>query len=174
MAAQAPWVGVIMGSRTDWDTLGPACELLDELAVPYEARIVSAHDGEKQQRYPDQRSFQHAAWSNVAQIKTDEDRNRNRREHGRGSPGTVLHRIHDDEPEHCDQDQHDHERADDRRVATDRTELIASHLPEAPPVSSRREKQDRHVLHAAAEHGADENPYRAGKKPELRRERRAD
>ena len=43
MAAQAPWVGVIMGSRTDWDTLGPACELLDELAVPYEARVVSAH-----------------------------------------------------------------------------------------------------------------------------------
>ena len=43
MAAQAPWVGVIMGSRTDWDTLGPACEILDELAVPYDARVVSAH-----------------------------------------------------------------------------------------------------------------------------------
>ena len=43
MAAQAPWVGVIMGSRSDWETLGPACELLDELGVPYEANIVSAH-----------------------------------------------------------------------------------------------------------------------------------
>ena len=43
MAANAPWVGVIMGSRSDWDTLGPACELLDALEVPYEASIVSAH-----------------------------------------------------------------------------------------------------------------------------------
>ena len=43
MAARAPWVGVIMGSRSDWDTLGPACELLDDLEVPYEASVVSAH-----------------------------------------------------------------------------------------------------------------------------------
>ncbi len=32
-----------MGSRTDWETLAPAAELLRELGVPHEARIVSAH-----------------------------------------------------------------------------------------------------------------------------------
>ncbi len=38
-----PLVGVIMGSKTDYPHLAPACELLDELQVPYEARVVSAH-----------------------------------------------------------------------------------------------------------------------------------
>ena len=39
----APLVGVIMGSRSDYDHLAPACELLAELGVPYETRVVSAH-----------------------------------------------------------------------------------------------------------------------------------
>ena len=38
-----PVVGVIMGSKSDYEHLAPACSLLDELSVPYEARIVSAH-----------------------------------------------------------------------------------------------------------------------------------
>jgi 5-(carboxyamino)imidazole ribonucleotide mutase len=38
-----PLVGVIMGSRSDWDTMKHACEALDDLAVPYETRVVSAH-----------------------------------------------------------------------------------------------------------------------------------
>ena len=39
----APWVGVIMGSRSDRSHLGPACDLLAELEIPYEERVVSAH-----------------------------------------------------------------------------------------------------------------------------------
>jgi 5-(carboxyamino)imidazole ribonucleotide mutase len=38
-----PVVGVIMGSRSDWDTLRHAVETLDELAVSAETRVVSAH-----------------------------------------------------------------------------------------------------------------------------------
>jgi 5-(carboxyamino)imidazole ribonucleotide mutase len=38
-----PLVGVIMGSKSDYEHLSPACSLLEELSVPYEARIVSAH-----------------------------------------------------------------------------------------------------------------------------------
>jgi 5-(carboxyamino)imidazole ribonucleotide mutase len=38
-----PLVGVIMGSRSDWETLRHAADTLDELAVPYEVRVVSAH-----------------------------------------------------------------------------------------------------------------------------------
>jgi 5-(carboxyamino)imidazole ribonucleotide mutase len=38
-----PIVGVIMGSRSDLEHLQPARALLDELAIPHEARIVSAH-----------------------------------------------------------------------------------------------------------------------------------
>ena len=36
-------MGVIMGSRSDWDTMRHAVETLDELGVPSETRVVSAH-----------------------------------------------------------------------------------------------------------------------------------
>jgi len=36
-------VGIIMGSQSDWSTMKRAAEILDELGVAYEARIVSAH-----------------------------------------------------------------------------------------------------------------------------------
>jgi len=36
-------VGIIMGSQSDWSTMREAATVLDELGVPYEARIVSAH-----------------------------------------------------------------------------------------------------------------------------------
>ncbi len=36
-------VGIIMGSQSDWPTMRHAAEVLDELDVPYETRIVSAH-----------------------------------------------------------------------------------------------------------------------------------
>ena len=38
-----PIVGVVMGSASDWPTLQHAARLLEELGVPYEARVVSAH-----------------------------------------------------------------------------------------------------------------------------------
>src|SRR5436190_17757750 len=38
-----PLVGIIMGSRSDWDTLRHAAEMLDRLGVAYEVRVVSAH-----------------------------------------------------------------------------------------------------------------------------------
>jgi 5-(carboxyamino)imidazole ribonucleotide mutase len=40
---QAPRVGLIMGSQSDWSTLRHAAAVLDELAIPHEDRIVSAH-----------------------------------------------------------------------------------------------------------------------------------
>ncbi len=38
-----PHVGLIMGSKSDWDTMKAAAEVLDALGVAYEAKIVSAH-----------------------------------------------------------------------------------------------------------------------------------
>ena len=38
-----PKVGLIMGSQSDWPTMKEAASILEELGVPYEARIVSAH-----------------------------------------------------------------------------------------------------------------------------------
>ena len=38
-----PRVAVIMGSRSDWETLSAACEALDKLGVDYHCEVVSAH-----------------------------------------------------------------------------------------------------------------------------------
>ncbi|MEZ5773518.1 MAG: 5-(carboxyamino)imidazole ribonucleotide mutase [Hyphomicrobiaceae bacterium] len=43
MHSPDPLVGVIMGSQSDWQTMRRAAEVLTELLVPHETRIVSAH-----------------------------------------------------------------------------------------------------------------------------------
>ena len=40
---QKPLVGVIMGSRSDWETMRHAAEILEQFGVPHEKHIVSAH-----------------------------------------------------------------------------------------------------------------------------------
>jgi 5-(carboxyamino)imidazole ribonucleotide mutase len=39
----ANFVGVIMGSKSDWETMKHACEILEQLEIPYEKKVVSAH-----------------------------------------------------------------------------------------------------------------------------------
>jgi 5-(carboxyamino)imidazole ribonucleotide mutase len=39
----AVWVGVVIGSKTDYEYLSPACEILSEFQIPYETRVLSAH-----------------------------------------------------------------------------------------------------------------------------------
>ena len=50
----APLVGIVMGSRSDWETMQHAASLLEQLGVSHEVRVVSAH------RTPD-RLFEYAA-----------------------------------------------------------------------------------------------------------------
>ncbi|MCK5392262.1 MAG: 5-(carboxyamino)imidazole ribonucleotide mutase [Deltaproteobacteria bacterium] len=42
-SSQKPVVGIIMGSQSDWKTMENAAQILDELKIKYESRIVSAH-----------------------------------------------------------------------------------------------------------------------------------
>ncbi len=43
MDAEHVDIGIIMGSRSDWDTMKHAAEILDRLEIPHERRVVSAH-----------------------------------------------------------------------------------------------------------------------------------
>ena len=43
MSSASPVVGIIMGSQSDWPTMQHAAQVLDELKVSYEKRIISAH-----------------------------------------------------------------------------------------------------------------------------------
>src|SRR6266436_6086953 len=47
-SSEAPLVGVIMGSKSDWEYMSAAAEVMEELKVSHEVRILSAH------RTPDQ------------------------------------------------------------------------------------------------------------------------
>jgi 5-(carboxyamino)imidazole ribonucleotide mutase len=47
-------IGIIMGSRSDWDALAPTRDTLAELGIPYDARVLSAH------RMPDE-TFEYAS-----------------------------------------------------------------------------------------------------------------
>lgn len=38
-----PEIGIIMGSTSDWETMKHACDILEELKIPYEKKVVSAH-----------------------------------------------------------------------------------------------------------------------------------
>jgi len=39
----APLVGIVMGSKSDWETMREASDVLDRFGVPHESRVVSAH-----------------------------------------------------------------------------------------------------------------------------------
>ena len=43
MTNSSPLVGVVMGSRSDWETMSAAADLLTQFGVPHECRVVSAH-----------------------------------------------------------------------------------------------------------------------------------
>ncbi len=43
MESIVPIVGVVMGSRSDWETMCSCAEMLEELKIPHEVRVVSAH-----------------------------------------------------------------------------------------------------------------------------------
>ena len=43
MSDQTPIVGIVMGSKSDWEVMQNATQMLDELGIPYEAQALSAH-----------------------------------------------------------------------------------------------------------------------------------
>ena len=43
LMSESPLVGVIMGSRSDWETMKSATDILEQFSVPHERRVVSAH-----------------------------------------------------------------------------------------------------------------------------------
>jgi len=58
----APLVGLIMGSRSDWEHMSAAADIMDELQVVYELRVLSAH------RTPEQ-TLEYAAQASARGLK---------------------------------------------------------------------------------------------------------
>ena len=70
-AAMKPLVGIIMGSASDWETMRAAADTLEQLGVPYEVRVVSAH------RTPDL-LFEYASTARSARPRSHHRRRRRR------------------------------------------------------------------------------------------------
>ena len=135
---------------------------------------TATHHGKQQQRHADQRRFQHAAGANVAHVNADQHGDGYGRKHRRCCPRAVLHGVDDHQAQHRDENDDDGERADQRGKPADGPQLVARHLAQAFAVAARGEKHRHHVLHAAAQHRADQDPEGAGQITKLRRKRRAD
>jgi len=43
VSSSTPLVGIIMGSKSDWETMKHAADMLEELSIPFEAKALSAH-----------------------------------------------------------------------------------------------------------------------------------
>ena len=41
--AKKPLIGILMGSKSDWETMQATAKILEEFAVPHEAKVASAH-----------------------------------------------------------------------------------------------------------------------------------
>ena len=135
---------------------------------------AAAEQRAQHQRHAEHRAFEHPPRSPRAQVQPHDDGRRNGGKHGRAGPRAVLHDVHDHEAQHGAQDHHDEQGADEGGEAAEGPELIARHLPDAAAVAARGHQQHRHVLHATAEHRADEDPQRPGQVAELGGERRPD
>ena len=66
-----PLVGIIMGSSSDWETMRHAAETLDQLGVPHETKVVSAHRTPK-------RLYDYAHSAKERGLKVDDRRRRRR------------------------------------------------------------------------------------------------
>src|SRR5205085_1825881 len=91
-----------------------------------------------------------------------------------GGPDAVLHRVNHHQSQHGDQNHHYEQDTCQRCETTERTDLVARHLAQRPSVTPERVTQNHEILYAAAENGADHDPYGGWQIAELGCEHRAD
>mmetsp|Transcript_1545 Transcript_1545/g.2514 ORF Transcript_1545/g.2514 Transcript_1545/m.2514 type:complete len:727 (-) Transcript_1545:200-2380(-) len=138
------------------------------------AHGLAAEDGGHQQHEADHRHLADATGADEAQIDAHEQRDRNRRSHSERAPGRIRQRLHDNQGQHRQDDDHDHEGAEQRDQARHRAHLLLDEVAERAAITARRDEQHDEVLHRAGEHDAGQDPQQPRQIAHLRREHRAD
>ena len=128
---------------------------------------AAAGHGQHQQCDTDQRPLDHAAGSEAAHVQPHQHGDGDGSGHRCRGPRAVLHGVHDHQPQHRDEDDHDGQDAQQRGIAPHGAQLVAGHLPEGTAVSSGGEEQDDEILDAAAQHRTDQDPQGSRQVPEL-------
>ena len=135
---------------------------------------LAAEERGHQQHDANAGGFGHLARTDVVHPCAHQQRDGNGRGNREQPPRTVAQRVDDDEREHGQKDDHDREDGDHGGHARDRVDFLLRHLAQRLAVAADRRAEHDHVLHGAAEHDAGNQPDRAGQKPELGGQRRAD
>ena len=108
----------------------------------------------------------HAHFSR-AQTDSHDQRHRDGRRDGENAPWTLCKGLDDDQREHGQQNNHDCQHTDQGECADARPDFFFHHLTKRlAAAADRREKHD-HIVHAASERRADQNPKRAGQETKL-------
>jgi len=135
---------------------------------------AAADQRDQQQQRTDDRRLAHFPGTPALHPPAHQQRDGNGARNREESPRRRAQRVHHDQRQDREQDDHDREHGDHRRHTRDFADLLLGHLTERLTVATQRAKEDGEVLHRAAEHHADDEPQRPGEETELRREHRAD
>ena len=129
-------------------------------------------EGGEEQRGPHRRGLAHLARPPALHPPPHQQGDRHRAGDGEEAPRRGAERVHHDQRQHGEQDDHDREHRDHRRHARDPADFLFRHLAQGLAVAPQRAEQNREILHRASQHHADHEPERARQKAELRGEHR--
>ena len=136
--------------------------------------IGPEHDRGEQPDHAEQRHLAHPARADPARVAAHQDRERDGGGHGEQAPRAFRKRPHDDERQHRQDDDHNHERPEQRDRAGNIAHFHPDQFAERAAVAAHRNEQDHEILHRAGKHDAGQDPERPGQIAHLRRQHRAD
>ena len=143
--------------------------------APFGARDgAAANDGGHQQYEADNGNFHDLAGTQVAQVDTHKEGNRNGHADGEDTPRAFAQRVDYNEGQDRDDDDHDEQRGNQGRGAADNAEFLAGHLPQGTAAAAHGEEHHQVVLHGAGEDDAEDDPHGARQVAHLGRDDRAD
>ena len=113
------------------------------------------------------------SWPPPLHPRAHEQGDGNRTGDRKQSPRRRPQRVHHDERQHREEDDHDREYGDHGGYACRLADFFLRHLSQRFAVAPQRAEEDREILNRAAEDHADHEPKRAGQEAELRGEHRS-
>ena len=137
------------------------------------AEKLSAPHAECQADQAENRDCENTHFSR-AQRDTHDQREGNRHSNRENAPRTFRQRLHHDQRKNREQNNHDGEHANESEQTHAASDFFLHHLAQRFSAAPDRGEQNDHVVHAAAESGADQDPKSTGQKTKLRSQHGAD
>ena len=125
------------------------------------------------QHQTDDRHFTNAARAQITQVNPHEDRQRDSKGDGVGSPRAVGQRFHDDHRQYREDNHHDHKTGHQRNDARRWAHLFFHQFAKGTPIATGRNKQHHKVLHRPRQYHPGKQPDHTRQIAHLRRQHRS-